>query len=454
MLVGVDIGGTFTDLVLSMAGRLHVHKVLSTPHDPAEALLAGLADLDLGPALRMVIHSSTIATNAILERRGAPTALITTQGFRDVLTIGRQDRPDLYALHPILPPPLIPDRWCYEVPERTDHTGAILKPLGMTALDRILDEIAVQDVQSVAVCLLHSYANPTHERAVRARILERGLFRHWQVVLSCEVLPEFREYERACATAMEAYVRPLVARYLQRIEDELRPARTLGPPTLLTPSPMPMFPLLRVIKADGGVMSVQQAQQRAICTALSGPTAGVGGGFHLAQLAGYAHVITLDVGGTSTDVALCPGELVCHSQSQIDGLPLSLRTLDVETIGVGGGAIAYLDAGGLLCVGPESAGADPGPICYGRGGQRVTLTDAHLALGRLDEDHPLGGVLALAPEPARAAIAELASAMGLETAVTAQGIVDVANVTIEGAVRRLSTVRGHDPHDFTLVAFG
>ncbi len=449
MRVGVDIGGAFTHVVLSTEGHLHVRQRLTPLHNPTEALFTILADLDLEALPDTLVHSSPIGINALRTRQGAVTALITTQGFRDILTIGRQDRTDLYALHPTLAPPLIPDRLCYEIPERMDPTGAILKPLSMTALDQVIDDLARQNIQSVAVCLLHSYANPTHERAVQARILERGLLRRWQIVLSCEVLPEFREYERAYATALEAYLRPTVAHSLQRIEDAVRPK----PPSLMPPT-RPNPHLLRVIKSDGGVMSAQQAQQRAISTLLSGPAAGVVGGFHLAKLAGYDHIITLDVGGTSTHVAICPGELVRRSHAQIDGLPLHVRTLDVERIGAGGGEIAHLDAGGLLCVGPESAGADPGPICYGRGGQRVTLTDAHLALGRLDEAHPLGGVLRLDPEPARAAVAELARAIGLDATATAQGIVDIANVTIARAVRRLSTARGHDPRNFTLVALG
>lgn len=264
MIVGVDIGGTFTDLVMSRDGVLSVHKLLSTPDNPARAMLAGLDALVPGglAAARQVAHGSTVATNAILERKGARAALITTQGFRDVLLIGRQNRPALYALRPALPPPLIPRSRCYEVPERLDHTGAALLPLDLAALDAALDDMAAQGVESVAVCLLYSYINPAHERAIRDRILERGLLAEGQIALSSDVLPEFREYERASTTALDAYVRPVISRYLQTLEDGLPPGCAL-----------------RIMKSDGGVMSAARARQQAVQTALSGPAAGVIGAF-------------------------------------------------------------------------------------------------------------------------------------------------------------------------------
>ncbi len=439
MHIGVDIGGTFTDLVLSVGGRLQIHKLLSTPHNPAQAMLDGLNVISEGrlDAVRCVSHGSTVATNAILERKGAKTALITTRGFRDVLAIGRQNRPQLYALYPQLPPPLIPRAWCYEVPERLDYTGAVLTPLDMAALDRVLDDVAAQGIESVAVCFLYSYVNPAHEQAVKARILERGLLQAWQIALSCEVLPEFREYERASTVALDAYVRPVMSRYLQQLEDNL-----------------PATSTLRIMKSDGGVVSARHAREQAIQTALSGPAAGVIGAFHIAKLAGYDHIITLDIGGTSTDVALCPGVPIRRPESEIDGLPLRIRLLDIETIGAGGGSMARLDAGGALRVGPESAGADPGPIVYGRGGRQVTVCDANAILGRLDAEHFLGGRMTLDVEAARAAIAELAQAMNLSVEAAAQGIIHVANVNIDRALRRVSVARGHDPRDFTLVAFG
>jgi N-methylhydantoinase A len=447
MLVGVDIGGTFTDLVLSGDGDLRIHKVLSTPRDPARAMILGLQDLlsgDLGRVER-ITHGSTVATNAILERKGARTALITTQGFRDILAIGRQNRADLYAIQPQLPSPLIARRWCYEVPERLNHDGEILMPLDMEALDVVLADIERQGIETVAVCFLYSYVNPVHEQRVRDRVLARGLVEDWRIALSSDVLPEIREYERASTVALEAYVRPLVSRYLRRLERDLHPERLEGLADSLT---------LRIMKSDGGVMGVRRAQERAVQTALSGPAAGVIGALHLAQLAGYDDVMTLDIGGTSTDVALCPGALVRRAESEIGGLPLRTRVLDIETIGAGGGSIARFDAGGVLRVGPESAGADPGPVAYGLGGLEVTVTDAHVVLGRLHPDYFLGGEMMLRPQAARAAVHFLGRALGLTPEDTALGVVHVANSGIDRALRRVSISRGHDPRQFTLVAFG
>ncbi len=432
-VVGVDIGGTFTDLVMNADGRLTIHKLLSTPDDPSRAMLAGLDAIGGGESLARVAHGSTVATNAILERKGARVAFIATQGFRDLLLIGRQNRPDLYALAPHIPPPLVPRERCYDLPERLDASGAVLVPLDLHALDAILDAIAAQDVDAVAVCLLYSFLNPAHEHAVRDRIAARGL--KLPVALSCEVLPEFREYERASATVLEAYVRPIMARYVTRLTDRLS---------------VP----LRIMKSDGGVMSAQRVRRQAIHTALSGPAAGVTGAFHLARLAGYDHIITLDMGGTSTDVALCPGGLVLRPESHIDGLPLRIRLLDIETVGAGGGSTARIDSGGALRVGPESAGAVPGPVVYGRGGTLVTVSDANAVLGRLDADHFLGGHMRLDTGAAEAAFQPLAAALQMSVRAAAQGVIAVANATIDRAVRRVSVARGHDPRAFTLVAFG
>ena len=439
MLIGVDIGGTFTDLVLSQDGQLHIHKLPSTPRNPAEAMLAGLQAMTGGQLQRLerVAHGSTVATNAILERKGARTALITTQGFRDLLFIGRQERPALYALQPQLPPPLIPRERCHEVPERLDHTGAVLLPLDLRALDAVLDDIARQNVEAVAVCLLYSYVNPDHELTIREQIVRRGLLDKGAVALSCEVLPEFREYERASTVALEAYVRPVMSRYVSQLESQL-----------------PDHTSLRVMKSDGGVIGAERVRCQAVQTALSGPAAGLIGAFEVARLAGFERVITLDMGGTSTDVAVCPGEPLHRPQSEIDGLPLRIRLLDIETIGAGGGSIARVDAGGALRVGPQSAGADPGPVVYGLGGQQVTVSDANALLGRLDANHFLGGAMRLHLDVARAAIQPLAQALGLSAERAAQGIIDVANANIDRALRRVTVARGYDPRDFTLVAFG
>lgn len=442
MLVGVDIGGTFTDLVVSVDGHLKIHKLLSTPANPAQAMLAGLEIITPGglSALQQVSHGSTVATNAILERKGAKTALITTQGFRDLLFIGRQNRPQLYALQPQLPPPLIQRQWCYEIPERLDYTGAVLTALDTKALDLVLDDITAQGIESVAVCFLYSYVNAAHEQIVKQRILERVLLQEWQVALSSDVLPEFREYERASTAALDAYVRPVMSRYLTTLEDRLNANDN--------------HVSLRIMKSDGGVMSAGRARQQAVQTALSGPAAGVIGAFHIAKLAGYDQIITLDIGGTSTDVAICPGMPIRRPESEIDGLPLRIRLLDIETIGAGGGSIARLDAGDALRVGPESAGSTPGPICYGRGGSAITVSDANAVLGRLDPDHFLGGSMTLDLNGAQSAINNLAADMHLKPEAAAVGIIDIANVSIDRAVRRVSVARGYDPRHFTLLAFG
>lgn len=440
MQVGVDIGGTFTDLVLSDNGELKIHKLLSSPHNPAESMLKGLGIITPGgiAALTQVAHGSTVATNAILERKGAKTALITTQGFRDVLFIGRQNRPDLYALYPTISAPLIPRDRCYEVPERLDYQGAVLTPLDMSALDHVLDQIAADDVDSIAVCFLFSYINSDHEQQVKQQILERHIVDHeWQIVVSSDVLPEFREYERTSTIALEAYVRPIMSRYISQLETEL-----------------PDNASLRIMKSDGGVMRAGRVRQQAIYTALSGPAAGVMGAFHISKQAGYDQIITLDMGGTSTDVALIAGKLEPRPESHIDHLPLRIRMLDIETIGAGGGSIARVDAGGALRVGPESAGANPGPAVYGQGGQDVTTSDANTLLGRLDPKHFLGGTMSLDIQAGFQAMQKLARQINFTELETAKGVIDIANVNIDRAVRRVSIARGYDPRDFTLVAFG
>jgi N-methylhydantoinase A len=439
MRVGVDIGGTFTDFVTSDKGVLRVHKQLSTPQNPAEALLNGLNVLTRQKLsqVHQVAHGSTVATNAILERKGSRIALITTQGFRDVLFIGRQNRPDVYALHPSIPTPLVAREDCYEVPERLDFKGNVLQALDKSALTPLLIQLKKGAYDAIAVCLLYSFINPAHEQLIRDAIVERQMLQAWQIALSSDVLPEFREYERASTVALEAYVRPIMTRYIQHLRQQL-PAKTS----------------LSIMKSDGGVIQANRIQERAVQTALSGPAAGVMGAFHLAKLAGYERIITLDMGGTSTDVALCDGDIRYATHNQIDGLPLRARMLDIETIGAGGGSLARIDAGGALRVGPQSAGAMPGPVAYGRGGTQPTVTDANLLLGRLDPQHFLDGSMALDIEATQHTMQPLAEKIGRDIYATSQGITDIANTAIERAVRRVSVERGHDPRQFVLVAFG
>ncbi len=442
MLVGVDIGGTFTDLVLNRDGVLSIHKLPSTPANPASAMLEGLAHITDGAIdhLESVVHGSTVATNAILERKGIKTAFITTQGLRDILLIGRQNRPVLYELQPKLPQPLIPRELCFEVPERLDYLGNILVDLDLKALDGVIQQLKAEDVQSVAVCLLYSFKNPHHEQMIRDRIVQQGLLKPWQVALSSEVLPEIREYERASTVALEAFVRPVMSRYIDLLEDELRRHN----PSIQ----------LNIMKSDGGVIGAATVRQQAIQTALSGPAAGVIGAHYIAQIAGFDRIITLDMGGTSTDVSIVPGAPVHRPPSEIDNLPLRIRLLDIDTIGAGGGSIARVDAGGALRVGPQSAGADPGPIVYGRGGKAPTVSDANAVLGLLDKEHFLGGKMPLNLPVAEAALRDLGRQIGLSMEEAALGVIEVANTNIDQALRRVSVARGYDPRDFTLVVFG
>jgi N-methylhydantoinase A len=469
MLLGVDIGGTFTDFVLvadtgSEAGRIQLHKRLTSPDDPARAVGEGVRELGL-PDDALVVHGSTIATNALLERRGARTALITTQGFADVLEIGRQNRPDLYALVPHRPPSLIPREWRFELRERVTAQGDILIPLDPQEIAALIPKLQAEGIESVAVCLLFSFLRPEHERRVAKELKELGgtegtsvssLSSHssFYVSLSSEILPEYREYERTSTTVINAYVAPLIDRYLSRLEKELYPRP------------------LRIMQSNGGCLTSATARAQAARTALSGPAGGVVGAFEIARqslITNYHfpndrglvsgnwgfRVITFDMGGTSTDVCLCPGHIPFTSEGEMNGMPLRLPLIDIHTVGAGGGSLARMDAGGALSVGPESAGANPGPICYGRGGTVVTVTDANLILNRLDPAHFLGGRMTLNVEAARAALHQLANQTQTQTPeAAAWGVIQIANAAMERAIRKISIERGFDPRDFTLVAFG
>ncbi len=439
MEVGVDIGGTFTDFVLTGEGGLRIFKRLSTPHNPAESMLNGLMrNADVEPAtLRRIIHGSTVVTNAILERKGARCGLITTAGFRDLLYIGRQNRPVLYALHPQIPEPIIHRQHCYEAVERLDHNGELLIPFDRTLFRQVIEQIARAQLEAVAVCLLYSYINPEHEYLIREMIAASGVMGADQVALSCEVLPEFREYERASTTALEAYARPRVNAYLDQLESRL-------------PEQAQLF----IMRSDGGAAATEVMRRQAINMALSGPAAGVIGAFQIAQQAGFANIITLDIGGTSTDVALCAGSPTLRAEMTLDEMPCRLRTLDIETVGAGGGSTAYVDSGGALHVGPESAGANPGPAVYGLGGSAVTVSDAQAVLGRLHPDYFLGGKMRLHLEAGHEAMGRLAEQLSLSVEQAALGVIALANSNIERAIRKISIARGHDPREFTLVAFG
>ncbi len=446
--LGVDTGGTFTDFVwLGPDGRYQIHKQLSTPHDPSEAILAGMERM-LVPETAVVVHGSTVATNALLERKGARTVLITTKGFADLLAIGRQNRPDIYALVPQKPPPLVPTAWRFEVEERVTANGEVLHPLNLADLPDIWQKLQAAQIESVAVCLLFSFLQPAHERQIRDFLQAQVGAGELHISLSSDILPEYREYERTATTVINAYVAPLMTRYLRRLAVGVQPRR------------------LSVMQSNGGIISASTAGAEAARTALSGPAGGVVGARFVAEQSGFPEIITFDMGGTSTDVALCPGRLPTTANGEIAGLPLRLPIIDIHTVGAGGGSIARVDAGGALQVGPESAGAFPGPACYGRsqeesGERRVssdllaTVTDANLVLGRLDADRFLGGTMALDETAANQALQTLAGAMGVADAETAAlGVIQVANANMERAIRRISVERGYDPRRFSLMPFG
>jgi N-methylhydantoinase A len=437
MLLGIDVGGTFTDFVLlDASGEVSIHKLLTSARDPSVAILQGLAELEAGPETA-VVHGATVATNALLERRGARTALITTAGFADVLEIGRQTRTDLYTLHPGRPAPLVPAPWRYELAERVDRQGAVLVPLDPQASRSVVQQILDQEIDSVAICFLFSFLNPAHEQQVRAQIASQAGARMPFVSLSSEILPEYREYERTSTTVINAYVTPLMSRYLANLDQGLEGRR------------------LRIMQSNGGTISAEAAGAMAARTALSGPAGGVVGAFELARMAGFEAAITFDMGGTSTDVSLCPGRIQETTEGTIAGLPLRLPIIDIHTVGAGGGSIAHLDAGGALRVGPESAGSDPGPVCYGRDtAKQITVTDANLILGRLDTSHFLGGRMSLNLARTQASMQALARHLSLPLEAAAWGVVRVANSNMERAIRAISVERGHDPRRFTLIAFG
>jgi N-methylhydantoinase A len=463
--VGIDIGGTFTDLVVwdAETGELTSLKLLSTPAHPGEAVVEGLERV-LGGHERgeiTIIHGSTVATNALLERKGARTALITTSGFGDVLQIGRQNRPALYDLFAEPPAPLVPAELRLEVGERIDKDGKVLRPLEEAEVAMLGEKLRSLRAESVAICLLFSFANPSHEQLITSGLRAAG----FAVSASCEILPEFREYERASTTAVNAYVSPLIDSYLGGLQARLGGGTSAAAGTRPEPATR-----LQVMQSNGGIISPDEAARSGVRCVLSGPAGGVLGCQHVAHDAfgigrpgtgkgrdGVLRVVTFDMGGTSTDVSLISGRPGITTEAVIGGCPIRVPMLDVHTIGAGGGSVATVDAGGALRVGPESAGADPGPACYGRHTDLPplpTVTDANLVLGRLAPDHFLGGEMKLSSERAWQAFTRLGAELGLDAVEAARGVVQVVNAHMERALRVISVERGHDPRDFTLLSFG
>jgi len=432
--IGVDTGGTFTDLLCLDARGLRVHKLRSVPSDPSSAILAGIhALLETEPtsAALEVTHGSTVATNAVLERKGARLALITTAGFEDVIRIGRQTRPELYNFMVRRAEPLVSPELTFGLNERIAADGSILQPLDLAELITLITTLHTLKVDSIAVCFLHSYAFPQHEQQAAAALRAAG----FRISTSHEVLPEYREYERWATTAVNAYVAPLMARYLDRLQANLGTAR------------------LRIMQSNGGSISAARAATEAVQTILSGPAAGVIGAQALGALSGHSHLITFDMGGTSTDVSLVDGIIATTSESLVGDLPVRLPVLDIHTVGAGGGSIAWQDAAGGLRVGPRSAGADPGPVCFGIGSE-LTVTDANLLLGRLDSSYFLGGRLTLDLARTQSIAESFAAKLNLTVPALAEGVLRIANANMERAVRVVSVQRGFDPRDFALLAFG
>ena len=428
--VGVDTGGTFTDFVVIRGGVIEVFKEFSTPARPEEAILRGMARID-GAAELEVIHGSTVATNALLERKGARTALLTTAGFEDVLVIGRQTRRELYNIYVTRPAPIVSDELRLGVQERVLYDGTVEKAIDLGQVNGLVDQLRVENVESIAVCLLFSFANPSHENAIAEALRLLGI----PVSLSSRIMPEYREYERTSTTVINAYLSPKMRDYLNQLNDQIKCR-------------------LRVMQSNGGAVAARAASEFPVRTIVSGPAGGVVGAFHVASNSGYPNIITFDMGGTSTDVALCRGEIQITHEGQIDGLPVGIPMIDIHTVGAGGGSIAELDMGGALRVGPQSAGADPGPICYGRG-ERLAVTDANVILGRLPARFFLGGTVPLATERIEPIVSSMPWTRGWKSIhVLAQGVIDVVNNNMEQAVRLISVERGHDPADFALFCFG
>jgi N-methylhydantoinase A len=447
--IGIDVGGTFTDLVaVDEAGRVVIAKAASTPRDPSEGLLDGLSLLaaELGLDLRAllarterIVHGTTVATNALLERKGARVALLTTEGHRDVIEMREGLKDDRYNLRMPPPVPLVPRSRRLGVRERVRFDGAVSRALDRRSLAAALAACERAKVEAVAVCYLHAYRNPRHEKETGRAVARRwpGLY----VSLSCQVLPQIKEYERVWTTVVNAYVGPALARYLTNLAARLRTQGYKGD--------------VLIMQSHGGVAPIRESARLAAGAVLSGPAGGIAAGRHVARLTGRGDLVTFDMGGTSTDIALLQGgEATLTGEKTVGIARVALPALDIHTLGAGGGSIASVDAGGVLRVGPQSAGADPGPACYGRGGTAPTVTDANLVRGLLDPGNFLGGRIRLDTAAAERAVAPLAKALGTDLLAAAEGIARVVNTNMAEGIKLVSVRRGVDPRGFTLVAFG
>jgi N-methylhydantoinase A len=442
--IGIDTGGTFTDFVaLYEDGTCVTKKILSTPDDPSRAVLEGIAALvarlprkgsdDAGEAALDITYGSTVATNALLERRGARTAFITNRGFEDLLLLARQARSHLYQLRVVNPEPLVAKEHTFGVSGRLTAQGGEQAPINEEELSSLALSLQRASIESVSICLLHSYANPAHEQQIIKALSSLSI----PISASHEIIPEYREYERAATTTVNAYVAPKMKTHVERLAAGVSQYQSS----------------LRVMQSNGGAIRASLAAREPVRTVLSGPAGGVVGAFSCAKQAGFSHVLTFDMGGTSTDVALCDDQIRATSEGQVAGLPVRVPLVDVHTVGAGGGSVARLDPGGALKVGPESASAVPGPACYGKGGP-ITVTDANVVLGRIDTNNPLGGTLQIDAAASFSAMEKLASQMNKDVHQTAEGVIRVANAAMEKALRVVSVERGLDPRQFALLSFG
>ncbi len=431
IVLGIDIGGTFTDFVLFDGKELKIHKVISTPHNPAEAVFDGARSLD-GPKEQMfIVHGSTVATNTLIERKGAKVALITSSGFEDVIEIGRQARSSLYDLFITREPSLVPEALRWGIRERVSATGEVLSGVRKGDLKKICIELKKQGIKSVAVCFLFSYINSVNEETVIKELEQLGV----HVSASSRILPEYREYERFSTTVVNAYVSPVMSKYLTSLEDGLETKD------------------IRIMQSNGGSISTETAKNMAVNCVLSGPAGGVTGASEIARLAGIKNIISFDMGGTSTDVSLCNGDVRLTTQTLISEVPIKIPVVDMNTVGAGGGSIAYIDPGGALRVGPHSAGAEPGPVCYGKG-KEITVTDANLFLGRISAEFFLGGRMRLNTDMVSEYMGLLAKRLKMTSVRTAEGIIEVANANMARAIKVISVEKGFDVRDYTLVSFG
>lgn len=445
-VIGVDVGGTFTDFfaVDPANGQQALFKRPSTPDDPGRAILDGLAEMAAATGVVLaeaerVAHGTTVATNALIQRKGGKVTLVTTKGFRDLLEVGRQVRPHMYDLQLDAPAPLVPEERRLEADERITAGGRVVKPLAAEEIARVVETVRATGAEACAVCLLFAFESPQHEQALRDALAEAMPDLHLSI--SSEVQPEFREFERFTTTVINSYLQPVLTGYVDRLAKgvaAIAPKASLG-----------------INQSSGGLMTPARAQAVPVRTALSGPAAGAMGAAAVARRAGYPDVITLDMGGTSADVALIrAAEPALAFQRNVAGFPIRLPMVDIDTVGAGGGSIAWFDLDGLMKVGPQSAGAVPGPACYGLGGTEPTVSDANLALGRLSPRGLLGGGMALDEGLARQSLTEIAGKLGMSLEQVAQGIIDIAVANMVRSIRTISVEKGHDPRDFALMPFG